>query len=159
MSQHVHRFVDLTKVDDHTWRLRCDECKQVFQMTLDDDVSSDRFRTTLLAGEMSAEILLPVRACLDDLHHAKGLEATDPILKPWLDEMPELVRNLAAEFKYGELHTFGSGDRVFVCGFREDGAIMVSRLCPQCHGAEKSVADPCAVYLDSTLLRADRPKH
>lgn len=100
------------------------------------------------------------RACIDDLAHTNGVTPQHPAfaqMQAWLQQQPQKVQFIAAEFNYGLSMRFADG-RYFVCGYIEDG-VLVSPLCPQCHGDDAAAQHPGVLMLDPAKLREFVARH
>lgn len=101
-----------------------------------------------------------IRPCIDDLEHTNGVgpkHSVYPDYMAWLQTHPQCIQDLAAEFNYGLCMRFKDG-RYWVCGYIPDG-ILVSPLCPQCHGDEAANQHTGALMLEPAKLREMIAKH
>lgn len=82
------------------------------------------------------------RACIAGSEHASGTQRADVI--EWIKTLPDSAQLILGEFPIGRLLCFTDA-HVYVCGVACDDtgvarAIVVSPLCPQCHGIEEALA-------------------
>lgn len=105
-------------------------------------------------------VVVSGKNCIGGIEHAQGVtpkHSAWKAMQEWIEQQPQAVQFIAAEWNYGLLLRFHDG--VFwVAGYIPEG-VLVSPLCPQCHGDTTAANHPGAMMLDPAKLRSYLSKH
>lgn len=100
-------------------------------------------------------------ACIDPLEHSRGVvpgTSNWEGISEFLLSADPAVQQIAAEFPYGMRVAFIDGVRFVVgythCHEHQHVSLLMSPMCPQCHGSEAAADDAVVSMFDPAKLRA-----